>query len=267
MEEICYVSVCLEHLLFDHKYWLNWRLMENTEIQVSVDDTHLETIYLELLIQEDGSQRIIQEPVAFPGRGIGQAPIRLILFTHKAVGMADPEDTINRNVTKNAREKKKVSPWSEGRLNSDQASSEPGRGKCKALRGHEREEKDELNFQQGESIEIIGFVGPGLQWFIGKSVHSGEVGFVPTRSIDPDLLPSVIMTGRPLGCPGEGPAPSVQVCRGASGPPRNRSQVDEGEDDKYFMFFPKCPLYPPNLNNQSFYIIFATLVLIIQFFG
>lgn len=61
-----------------------------------------------------------------------------------------------------------------------------GRGKCKALRGHEREEKDELNFRQGESIEIIGFVVPGLQWFIGKSVHSGEVGFVPTRSVDPD---------------------------------------------------------------------------------
>lgn len=44
--------MCLEHLLFDHKYWLNCRLVEDTEIHVSVDDKHLETIYLGLLIQE-----------------------------------------------------------------------------------------------------------------------------------------------------------------------------------------------------------------------
>lgn len=46
------MSACLEHLLFDHKYWLNCRLVEDTEIQVSVDEKHLETIYLGLLIQE-----------------------------------------------------------------------------------------------------------------------------------------------------------------------------------------------------------------------
>ncbi|KAI4569956.1 hypothetical protein MJT46_007250 [Ovis ammon polii x Ovis aries] len=95
------------------KYWLNCRLVEDTEIHVSIDDKHLESIYLGLLIQE-------------------------------------------------------------------------GRGKCKAWKEYEREEKDELNFHQGESIEIIGFVIPGLQWFIGKSALSGEVGFVPTRMIDPD---------------------------------------------------------------------------------
>lgn len=62
----------------------------------------------------------------------------------------------------------------------------PGRGRCKASKDYERKEKDELSFFQGESIEIVGFVIPGLQWFIGKSMSSGEVGFVPTRSIDPD---------------------------------------------------------------------------------
>ncbi|EGW11347.1 SH3 domain and tetratricopeptide repeats-containing protein 2, partial [Cricetulus griseus] len=59
-------------------------------------------------------------------------------------------------------------------------------GRCKALMDYEQEEKDELSFVQGENIEILGFVIPGLQWFIGKSVSSGEVGFVPTRIIDPD---------------------------------------------------------------------------------
>lgn len=61
-----------------------------------------------------------------------------------------------------------------------------GRGKCKAWKEYEREEKDELNLCLGESIEIIGLIVPGLQWFIGRSMHSGQVGFVPTRNIDPD---------------------------------------------------------------------------------
>lgn len=47
-----YVSICLEHLFFDHTYWLNSRLVDDTEIQVSVDDNHLENIYLGLLLQE-----------------------------------------------------------------------------------------------------------------------------------------------------------------------------------------------------------------------
>ncbi|KAF6281334.1 SH3 domain and tetratricopeptide repeats 2 [Rhinolophus ferrumequinum] len=47
-----FVSACLEHLLFDHKYWLNCRLVEDTEIQVSVDDKHLETMFLGLLTHE-----------------------------------------------------------------------------------------------------------------------------------------------------------------------------------------------------------------------
>ncbi|KAK7819056.1 hypothetical protein U0070_002368, partial [Myodes glareolus] len=58
---------------------------------------------------------------------------------------------------------------------------------------YKQEEKDELSFLQGESIEILGFVIPGLQWFIGKSVTSGEVGFVPTRSIDPDSCSPVLI--------------------------------------------------------------------------
>lgn len=52
-----YVSACLEHLLFDHKYWLNCGLVEDTEVQVSVHDKHLETIFLALLTQE-GEQEV-----------------------------------------------------------------------------------------------------------------------------------------------------------------------------------------------------------------
>ncbi|MBZ3878075.1 SH3 domain and tetratricopeptide repeat-containing protein 2 [Sciurus carolinensis] len=150
-----YVSTCLEHLLFDHKYWLNYRLVEDTEIQVTVDDEHLETMYLSLLIQEGH------------------------FFCRALCSLAQPAEKEGECLTlcKNELISVKI---------SEGESEWEGRGRCKASNDYERKEKDELSFCQGESIEIVGFIIPGLQWFIGKSVSSGEVGFVPTRSIDPD---------------------------------------------------------------------------------
>nr|XP_036862093.1 SH3 domain and tetratricopeptide repeat-containing protein 2 isoform X2 [Manis javanica] len=200
-----YVSVCLEHLLFDHKYWLNWRLVEDTEIHVSVDDTHLETIYLGLLIQEGHFFCRATCSVAQPAEKEGEC---LTLCKNELISVKIVEggsEWEGVSLVTGQRGLVPVSvleplplpfhqwflknyPGSCGlsRKRDWTGSYQIGRGKCKALRGHEREEKDELNFRQGESIEIIGFVVPGLQWFIGKSVHSGEVGFVPTRSVDPD---------------------------------------------------------------------------------
>lgn len=62
-----YVSVCLEHLLFDHKYWLNCRLVEDTEIQVSVDDKDLETIFLGLLTHEGKKHGVERRTGSFLG--------------------------------------------------------------------------------------------------------------------------------------------------------------------------------------------------------
>lgn len=43
---------CLEHLLFTPEYWLNCALVEDTEITVALDEDHMATMYLGLLLQE-----------------------------------------------------------------------------------------------------------------------------------------------------------------------------------------------------------------------
>ncbi|XP_026937459.1 SH3 domain and tetratricopeptide repeat-containing protein 2 isoform X2 [Sagmatias obliquidens] len=207
-----YVSMCLEHLLFDHKYWLNCRLVEDTEIHVSVDDKHLETIYLGLLIQEElfsfsaghffcRATCSMAQPAEKEGEYLTLCKNELISvktaegeFEWEGVSLVTGQRGL---VPVSALEPLplpfhqwflKNYPGSCGlsRKRDWTGSYQIGRGKCKAWKEYEREEKDELNFHQGESIEIIGFVIPGLQWFIGKSALSGEVGFVPTRNIDPD---------------------------------------------------------------------------------
>ncbi|XP_041603602.1 SH3 domain and tetratricopeptide repeat-containing protein 2 isoform X11 [Vulpes lagopus] len=200
-----YVSACLEHLLFDHKYWLNCRLVEDTEIQVSVDEKHLETIYLALLIQEGHFFCRAMCSVAQPAEKEGEylTLCKKELISVKIVeGESEWEGvslvTGQRGLVPLSALEPLPLPFHQwflknypgscglSRKRNWTGSYQIGRGKCKAWKDYEREEKDELTFHQGESIEIIGFVIPGLQWFIGKSTRSGEVGFVPTRNIDPE---------------------------------------------------------------------------------
>ncbi|XP_071077910.1 SH3 domain and tetratricopeptide repeat-containing protein 2 isoform X3 [Desmodus rotundus] len=209
-----YVSACLEHLLFDQKYWLNCRLVEDTEIQVSVDDKHLETIYLALLIQEGlfslstghffcRAMCAVAQPAEKEGECLTLCKNELIsVKIAEGEGESEWEGvslvTGQRGLVPVSALEPLPLPFHQwflrnypgscglSRKRDWTGSDQIGRGKCKAWKGYEREEQDELNFRQGDSIEIIGFVVPGLQWFIGRLTCSGEVGFVPTRNIDPD---------------------------------------------------------------------------------
>lgn len=201
-----FVSTCLEHLLFDPKYWLNCRLVEDTEIQVLVDDKHLETMYLGLLTQEGHFFCRAQCSVGQPSEKEGEC---LTLCKNELISVKIPEGgsewegvslvTGQRGSVPISALEPLLLPFHQWFLKHypgscclsrkkdwTGSSYQIGRGKCKAWKEYEREEKDELNLCLGESIEIIGLIVPGLQWFIGRSMHSGQVGFVPTRNIDPD---------------------------------------------------------------------------------
>ncbi|XP_037364885.1 SH3 domain and tetratricopeptide repeat-containing protein 2 isoform X2 [Talpa occidentalis] len=200
-----YVSACLEHLLFDHQYWLSSRLVEDTELQVSVDDKHLEAIYLGLLLQEGHFFCRALCSVAQSAEKEGEC---LPLCKNELISVKIAEDgsewegmslvTGQRGLVPVSALEPLPLPFHQWFLKNypgtcgfsrkkDWTDSCPiGRGKCKVWKEYEREEKDELSLHQGESIEIVGFVIPALQWFIGRSVRSGEVGFVPTRNVDPD---------------------------------------------------------------------------------
>nr|XP_012597056.1 SH3 domain and tetratricopeptide repeat-containing protein 2 isoform X2 [Microcebus murinus] len=199
-----YVSTCLEHLLFDHKYWLNCRLVEDTEIQVSVDEKHLETIHMGLLIQEGQFFCRATFSVALPAEKEGECLALCkdeLVLVKTAEGGSEWEGvslvTGQRGLVSVSALEPLPLPFHQWFLKNYPGSCglsrkrdwigsyQIGRGRCRALKDHQSEEKDELSFRRGESIEIVGFIIPGLRWFIGKSTNSGEVGFVSTRNVDP----------------------------------------------------------------------------------
>ncbi|XP_061472854.1 SH3 domain and tetratricopeptide repeat-containing protein 2 isoform X3 [Rhineura floridana] len=198
-----YVGCCLEHLLFTPEYWLNCALVEDTEIIVALDEDHMATMYLGLLLQEGN------------------------FFARVVVGDLTDEEEDDLKLSKNefvhVKDIGHDTKWEGTSLLTDQRGLVPvttieplphpfyqwflknypmscgiskqisgpgslqiGQGRCTATEDHRGRGWDELSFCKGDAIEVTGFFISGLQWFIGKSTISGAVGFVQTKCVHPE---------------------------------------------------------------------------------
>ncbi|ETE61933.1 SH3 domain and tetratricopeptide repeats-containing protein 1, partial [Ophiophagus hannah] len=45
---------------------------------------------------------------------------------------------------------------------------------------------DEISFQKGDKIEIIGYFMKCMPWFVGRRLSSGQVGFVQSSCVEPE---------------------------------------------------------------------------------
>nr|XP_047936344.1 SH3 domain and tetratricopeptide repeat-containing protein 2 isoform X2 [Anser cygnoides] len=198
-----YVGNCLEQLLFGQEYWLNCALMEDTAIRVSMDEDRLATIYLGLLLQEGNFFSRAVPGVCQPEEE-GEEGLRLRrneLIHVKNVGEESMWEgmsllTGQRGLVPVAALEPVPHPFYQWFLKNyavsfgisqeiSGATSQPiVKGRCTATEDYKGAAWDELSFSKGDSIEIIGFLIPGLPWFVGKSLSSGSIGFVPTRCIN-----------------------------------------------------------------------------------
>ncbi|XP_029854127.1 SH3 domain and tetratricopeptide repeat-containing protein 2 isoform X1 [Aquila chrysaetos chrysaetos] len=200
-----YVGSCLEQLLFDQEYWLNCALMEDTEIRVTVDEDRLATIYMSLLLQE-GNFFSRAVPGVWQLEQEGEESLQLCkneLIHVKNVGEESKWEgmsllTGQRGLVPVTALDPIPHPFYQWFLKNyavafgisqeiSGTTSQPiVKGRCTATEDHRGAAWDELSFSKGDSIEVIGFFIPGLPWFVGKSVSSGSIGFVPTRYISPE---------------------------------------------------------------------------------
>ncbi|XP_069507488.1 SH3 domain and tetratricopeptide repeat-containing protein 2 isoform X2 [Ambystoma mexicanum] len=202
-----YVACCLEHLLLDQNYWLNSHLVEDTEIQVAVNEDDLATLYLGLLLQEGHFFARVIFSVFHPQEEEDSLDQNLSVCTDellqvKDVGEKNRWDGLSLSTGQHGLVPVcAVEPlsfpfyqWflknyplscSIPRQSSIPGSSTlMGQGTCSATKDHRSTTWDELNICDGEDIEIIGFLLPALKWFVGKSTVSGAIGFVQTQHVD-----------------------------------------------------------------------------------
>lgn len=46
---------------------------------------------------------------------------------------------------------------------------------------------EEISFQEGDKIEILGYLIECMEWFVGRHLLTGQIGFVKTNSVKLDL--------------------------------------------------------------------------------
>ncbi|XP_074408230.1 SH3 domain and tetratricopeptide repeat-containing protein 2 isoform X2 [Zonotrichia albicollis] len=200
-----YVGTCLEQLLLAQEFWLDCALVEDTELRVTVDEEHLATIYMDLLLQE-GNFFCRAVPGVCKLEQEGEEGLQLCrneLVHVKSAGQDSRWEgmsllTGQRGVVPVTALEPIAHPFYQWFLRnyavsfglsqeiSGTSSRAIVRGRCIATKDHRGAAWDELSFSKGDAIEIIGFFIPGLPWFVGKSLSTRSIGFVPTRHVNPE---------------------------------------------------------------------------------
>ncbi|KAK9406643.1 SH3 domain and tetratricopeptide repeat-containing protein 2 [Crotalus adamanteus] len=201
-----YVGCCLEQLLFTPEYWLNCAQVDDTEIIVTVDEDCMATMYLGLLLQE--------------GSFFARATLTSLAEEEEEEEEEEEDLKLLKNELVHVKDIGHETKWEGTSLLTDQrglisvTTIEPlpppfyqwflknypiscgiskeisgsdslqiGQGRCTATEDHRGKSWDELSYCKGDILEVIGFLIPGLRWFIGKSTTSGILGFVQTKSV------------------------------------------------------------------------------------
>ncbi|CAJ1058195.1 SH3 domain and tetratricopeptide repeat-containing protein 2 [Xyrichtys novacula] len=199
-----YVARCLENFLCDQSVWLDPELLSDLEINVTVDEEHLATLYLGLLLQE--------------GSFFAKA-----LFTRSDQDEDDEEQlSFKKNDLLMVRDTGQDNMWEgtmlstgnhglvpvnamqplpypfyqwflrkyPGNMGCTPTEKEPFEhplvtGSCVAVVDHSPVGPDELQLSQGDIVEIEGLLLRGLGVYIGTHTSTGHTGFVHKAHVKP----------------------------------------------------------------------------------
>ncbi|XP_078268965.1 SH3 domain and tetratricopeptide repeat-containing protein 1 [Rhinoraja longicauda] len=192
------IGHCLENLLFDQEFWLNYQ-NEDALLDVQINEDSLKKMCKDLLLQEGGvcgnypfrqqrcedvPQPEMNEIVSVDGAATGSSWLGETMCSGKKV--VAPESHVEF-----------IDPFhqwffkrhQEGTMPSNEAaefSCALGTGSCLAAVDCEGCGPDELSIRAGDSIEVVGLLTTCMQWFLGKSETTGQTGFVKISHVKPD---------------------------------------------------------------------------------
>ncbi|KAI4880151.1 hypothetical protein NFI96_031171, partial [Prochilodus magdalenae] len=198
-----YVARCLENFLCDQSFWLDPVLLSDVEICVTVDEEHLATLYLGLLLQEGSffAKALLNSEYAEEEEELTYKKNDLVMV--KDIGQ---EDTWEGTLLSTGQHGLvpvhgmqplpypfyqwflRMYPGNAGGISSEKDLFDQPMvtGTCVALVDHYPMVKDELHFSQGDLIEVDGLLVGSLNMFIGKHLSSGHIGFVHKAHVRPE---------------------------------------------------------------------------------
>ncbi|TNM98821.1 hypothetical protein fugu_013385 [Takifugu bimaculatus] len=204
-----YVARCLENFLCDQSFWLDPELLSDLEINVTVNEEHLATLYLGLLLQEgsffakalftrneqdeeDEEQLLFKKNDLLMVRDTGQGETRegtmLASGNHGLVPVSAMQPLPYPFYQWFLRKY----PCNTGCLQMEKEAFEHAivTGSCVAVVDYSPVGLDELQLSRGDVVEIQGLLIRGLGVFIGTHSSTGLTGFVHKAHVRPlDALP------------------------------------------------------------------------------
>ncbi|XP_060103249.1 SH3 domain and tetratricopeptide repeat-containing protein 1 [Heteronotia binoei] len=194
-----FLKHCMESLLLDGHFWLFAHEEEEAaEIDVHLDEECLAIISRDLAMQEGAffvfhPENVLSEKSAsYSGGRISQ-----LSWAERASEAAEWKALTDRlsqplapfhqwflkanlNPADFAGTSQPVGPRSVG--------PDVAEGSSVAIIGHASAGPDEIGFQEGSRIDIIGYFMTSLPWFVGRRVPGGQIGFVPSTHVKPETF-------------------------------------------------------------------------------
>ncbi|XP_030348758.1 SH3 domain and tetratricopeptide repeat-containing protein 1 isoform X2 [Strigops habroptila] len=184
---------CMENLFLDQSFWLYSQEEEETGIEVSISEKSLNSMYRSLLIQEGAFFGLYPDNLI---RKITDNEINTYFetgaFTEDIAGGSVDGDMSNASV-------EPLIPFHQWFLKGysdpidftfkteSQCIRKVARGSCLAVMNYESTVLEEMSFQEGDKIEILGYYIECMEWFLGRHVFTGQIGFVKTSHVKVDL--------------------------------------------------------------------------------
>ncbi|XP_048455754.1 SH3 domain and tetratricopeptide repeat-containing protein 1 isoform X4 [Rhincodon typus] len=199
------ISHCMENALLDQGFWLNCLDEEDVRIEVQISDESLKVMCKGLLLQE--GMFFVKYPFSLQKNEENDQQPRgnnlVVVDKAKSGSELSGKSLISgKKISVPKSHMELLVPFHQwffkrhsegiGTLNNVAAEfPHPlGQGSCVAEVEYEGVGPEELSFQIGDRIEIVGFLSTCLQWFLGRNEANRRIGFVKINHMKPeDFMP------------------------------------------------------------------------------
>ncbi|XP_048799469.1 SH3 domain and tetratricopeptide repeat-containing protein 1 isoform X1 [Lagopus muta] len=193
-----FVNHCMENLFLDQSFWLYSQEEEETGIEVCINEKSLNLMYRSLLVQEGAFFVLCPDNMV---RKIMATDCKIntyfeagTLTAGVADGSVDGDMTMLSDVSLEP-----LIPFHQWFLKvysdpidvtyktESKSIRQLATGSCLAVMNYDSAVPEEISFQEGDKIEILGYLIECMEWFVGRHLFTGHVGFVKTSHVKLDL--------------------------------------------------------------------------------
>ncbi|XP_009696206.1 PREDICTED: SH3 domain and tetratricopeptide repeat-containing protein 1 [Cariama cristata] len=193
-----FINHCMENLFLDQSFWLYCQENEETGIEVCINEKSLNLMYRSLLVQEGAffvlcPDNLIRKIMATDNEI--NTYFETGAFTEDVMGgSSDGDMTVLSNASPEP-----LIPFHQWFLKGysnpidftykteSKSIGNVAMGSCLAVIKYESIVLEEMSFQEGDKIEILGYFIECMEWFLGRHAFTGQIGFVKTSHVKLDL--------------------------------------------------------------------------------